>query len=77
MSVATLIVDLAMLYVLPHRKFYNKYKYEETVDFSDVRDAEALHVDDETFAAQMHNDLSHMRAQPLLLSEDEKMASRA
>lgn len=40
LSVATVVVELLMLYVLPHKKHYSKYKYQETVDFSDVRDAE-------------------------------------
>lgn len=63
LSVATLVVEMCMLYCFPHRKYYNKYKvpvapcgpgpaslalhptsmqFEETIDFSDVRDAENL-----------------------------------
>eukprot|EP00455_Lapot_gusevi_P057522 TRINITY_DN9823_c0_g1_i2.p1 TRINITY_DN9823_c0_g1~~TRINITY_DN9823_c0_g1_i2.p1 ORF type:complete len:404 (+),score=118.13 TRINITY_DN9823_c0_g1_i2:65-1276(+) len=34
LSVAGLIVDNLMLYVMPYRKFYQKYKFVETVNFS-------------------------------------------
>jgi hypothetical protein len=37
MSVATLVVDMLMLYLMPLRDFYNRYKYQVTEDFSDVR----------------------------------------
>jgi hypothetical protein len=62
LSVATLITELLMLYVLPHRRFYTQYKFEDTVDFSDVRDAEAEGgATDEQFAQQMHTKLAAMR----------------
>jgi hypothetical protein len=38
--VATILVDMLMLYVLPHRLLYAEYKFQTTPDFSDVRDEE-------------------------------------
>lgn len=38
LSIATLLVELIMLYVLPLREYYGKVKFEETEDFSDFRD---------------------------------------
>jgi len=66
LGVATLVVELFMLYVLPHRRFYNKYKFEETVDFSDIRDAEDESTEDPRFAVQLNRDLAQLRRQPLM-----------
>ena len=38
-AVATTVTDFLMTYVLPERNLYYACKYEETDDFSDVRDA--------------------------------------
>jgi len=62
LSVGTLVVEMFMLYIAPHRKYYNKYKYEETLDFSDVRDVEES-VPPDDFSAQMHTNLSSLRRQ--------------
>eukprot|EP01006_Ploeotia_vitrea_P028198 TRINITY_DN60921_c0_g1_i2.p1 TRINITY_DN60921_c0_g1~~TRINITY_DN60921_c0_g1_i2.p1 ORF type:complete len:427 (-),score=205.75 TRINITY_DN60921_c0_g1_i2:298-1578(-) len=66
LSVAALVVEMSMLYIMPHKKYYNKYKYQETVDFSDLRDAEedGLDVDqmtDPQFSASLNADLASMR----------------
>lgn len=37
-KVATTIVDLVAIRLLPQRSYYKQYKYEETVDFSDLRE---------------------------------------
>jgi len=37
LAVATTIVDLLATSILPQRKIYSAYKYEKTVDFSDLR----------------------------------------
>ena len=37
-KVATTVVDLVAIKLLPQRSIYRKYKYEETLDFSDIRD---------------------------------------
>jgi len=62
LSVGTLVVEMFMLYIAPHRKYYNKYKYEETLDFSDVREVEES-VPPDDFSAQMHSNLSGLRRQ--------------
>jgi len=36
-KVATTLVELLMLYVLPQKKYYEDFKYEETHDFGDFR----------------------------------------
>lgn len=36
-AVATLLTDFAALYLLPDAKVYSDYKFEETPDFSDIR----------------------------------------
>eukprot|EP01028_Stygiella_incarcerata_P009421 TRINITY_DN445_c0_g1_i1.p1 TRINITY_DN445_c0_g1~~TRINITY_DN445_c0_g1_i1.p1 ORF type:complete len:451 (-),score=110.55 TRINITY_DN445_c0_g1_i1:1700-3052(-) len=38
LKVATTIVDIVALYVMPDKKHYREYKYEKTEDFSDLRD---------------------------------------
>jgi len=38
LSIAALLVEMCMLYAMPLRSHYAKVKYEETEDFSDVRD---------------------------------------
>jgi len=38
LSMATIVVEMLMLYVMPLRKRYSDAKFESTVDFSDVRD---------------------------------------
>jgi len=64
LSVATLAVELCMLYLLPERKLYFKYKFEDTADFSDVRDAQEQEKHDEHFHAQIHGELADLRVQP-------------
>jgi ATP P2X receptor len=77
LSVASLVVEIMMLYILPHKRYYQKYKYQETVDFSDVRDSEkelgsaagggtgANSMNDEEFSDSMHYNLTALR-QPLM-----------
>eukprot|EP00003_Mantamonas_plastica_P025731 TRINITY_DN5107_c0_g2_i2.p1 TRINITY_DN5107_c0_g2~~TRINITY_DN5107_c0_g2_i2.p1 ORF type:complete len:302 (-),score=82.01 TRINITY_DN5107_c0_g2_i2:49-954(-) len=38
LSLATAIVDFLAMKVMPMRQHYRQYKYEETIDFSDLRD---------------------------------------
>ncbi len=40
LSVANLIVDNVMVRLMPRNKIYAKYKFEKTIDFSDVTDLE-------------------------------------
>ena len=37
LSVASIIVEMLMLYVMPLRKRYEAYKFEDTQDFTDLR----------------------------------------
>ncbi|TPX67341.1 hypothetical protein SpCBS45565_g03878 [Spizellomyces sp. 'palustris'] len=38
LRIATLIVEVLMLWVMPHRDLYSQAKFESTEDFSDIRD---------------------------------------
>ena len=40
LAVATTLTDYCALYLLPDAPAYTKYKYEQTEDFSDLRDRE-------------------------------------
>ena len=40
LKLATTIVDLIALNLLPHKAYYRDFKYQVTKDFSDVRDEE-------------------------------------
>lgn len=64
LSVGTLVVEMFMLYIAPQRKYYTRYKYEETADFSDVRDAEHAQnlPEEEQFKHQLNASLMSMRA---------------
>jgi hypothetical protein len=44
-KIATTIVDVVALRLLPQRALYQRYKYEKTEDFSDIRDGK-VSVDD-------------------------------
>jgi hypothetical protein len=37
-KVATTVVDMVAIRLLPQKDYYRQYKYEETVDFSDLRE---------------------------------------
>eukprot|EP01101_Sappina_pedata_P001130 TRINITY_DN11239_c0_g1_i1.p1 TRINITY_DN11239_c0_g1~~TRINITY_DN11239_c0_g1_i1.p1 ORF type:complete len:403 (+),score=80.14 TRINITY_DN11239_c0_g1_i1:82-1209(+) len=37
-AATTILVDLIAVMVMPHKDIYSKYKYDETIDFSDLRD---------------------------------------
>jgi hypothetical protein len=37
MRIATMVLDVVMLYLLPDRIHYRRYKYEQTEDFSELR----------------------------------------
>lgn len=38
LSVARLVVEKSMIMIMPHRTLYSQWKYENTDDFSDVRE---------------------------------------
>eukprot|EP00455_Lapot_gusevi_P031187 TRINITY_DN3370_c0_g1_i3.p1 TRINITY_DN3370_c0_g1~~TRINITY_DN3370_c0_g1_i3.p1 ORF type:complete len:461 (-),score=130.75 TRINITY_DN3370_c0_g1_i3:262-1644(-) len=57
LSVSTLIVDQIMLLLMPHRKWYTKYKFLETIDFSQVTDE-----DDAKFEKDPADTLEHIIA---------------
>lgn len=66
-SVATILVDLIMLKLLPHKKKYGEYKYEVTQDFSDIRDAETAQIvarqDSQKFGTDLNFQLKFARDQ--------------
>jgi len=62
LSVATLVVELFMLYLLPHKKEYMKYKFKETEDFSDVRDHQGgFRPETVAYAQALQSDLQTLR----------------
>jgi len=62
LSVATLVVELFMLYLLPNKKEYTKYKFNETEDFSDVRDLQGgFRPETVAYAQALQSDLQTLR----------------
>jgi len=62
LSVATLVVELFMLYLLPNKKEYTKYKFNETEDFSDVRDLQTgIRPETVAYAQALQSDLQILR----------------
>jgi len=46
LAIATTVVDLIAVMIMPEKKFYSAYKYQTTVDFSDLRDRKITVSDD-------------------------------
>ena len=60
LTVSTLIVDSIMVMVMPLRRWYQKYKYQETIDFSIIQDIPPENfkvLNDDNFNASIHDDL--------------------
>lgn len=66
LSISTLVVDNIMLLLMPLRAWYNKYKFQETVDFSEIKEFDPQEfriMSDDQFNHSIHQDISFLKRQ--------------
>ncbi|KJE88998.1 hypothetical protein, variant [Capsaspora owczarzaki ATCC 30864] len=72
LAVATLVVDVLAVSVMPEREIYSKYKYDDTLDFSDIRDGITKAEDDQLISIKTRKSAAQLvgvldsASQPLL-----------
>jgi len=69
MTIATVLVDMLMLHLMPMRAYYTKAKFEETADFSDIRDKQVE--DTRAQLDQLNIELAELRARAGTQNTDE------
>lgn len=78
LSVATLVVELVMLYILPLRKYYNNVKFEETEDFDVVREKlEQAEAQEQAQQQGFRNQLAQLRQAGVITNYESLSESRS